>query len=393
MMKTNMNAKGKKMLKKLAVLTILLLLTAAVQADVTDDHAHLRFMPLVDGVQAVSVTLQDGTTVLNNLAPGMVSAYTEMGVNRSTFVILGVTPASSSTTFFREWSIPPLAPGYYTAALVGSLGDNTLNLIFVDENRACEGESTCLIIVNNIRSAPALSLIDGPDILVDGVFYRQAAAEGIDPATYWEFATVVRDNPENHIFQSQTVFFEPNTVYLYGMTGDFARRNTVMSAARRVTTDVMTFLRGLTADVQLTDGVVLFAAENIVAILEESGYDTLLANPFIDLTIFAPTDGAILEAVPELFACATSNPDAMQALILNHILIGGRGSAELLDAGTLATMGGTSHTFTPADGGFMIDNQVRVDAALAYPAENGIVYLVDTVLVPENFAEQYCEVG
>ena len=67
--------------------------------------------------------------------------------------------------------------------------------------------------------------------------------------------------------------------------------------------------------------------------------------------------------------------------------------AELIDAGTLTTMGGDTHSFSPADGGFLIDNQVRVDDSLAYPTENGMVYLVDSVLVPDNFVAQYCEVG
>jgi Fasciclin domain len=380
------------MFKKLLLLTAALLITATAQADSPDDHAHVRFMPLVEGVQAVSVTLQDGTTALTNLASGTVSDMIEMDVNRSTFIILGITPANNSSTFFREWSLPPLAPGTYTAALVGSLGDNTLNMIVIDENRVCEAETTCLIVVNNIRNSPTLSVIDGPDTLIDGVQYRQAAAVGINPATFWEFASVVRDNAQSLVFAPQTLFFEPNTVYLYGFMGDFAGRRYLTNAARRVTTDVMTFLRGLTVDVQLTDGEVLFATENIVAVLEQSGYDSLLANPYLDLTVFAPTDGAILEAVPELFGCVTSNPDAMQALILHHIVIGGRTPAELVEDGMLTTMGGGTHTFAPAaDGGFLIDHQIRVDDG--YPAENGIVYRVDSVLVPDGFMEQYCEVG
>jgi len=381
------------MFKKLVLLAAIFLLTATVHADTADDHAHLRLMPLVDGVRGVSVTLQDGTTVLNNLALGAVSDYIEMDVNRSTFMILGITPANTTSTFFREWSIPPLAPGYYTAALVGSLGDNTLNLIFIDENGVCEAETTCLIVVNNIKGSPALSVIDGPDTLIDSVLYRQAAVEGVNPATFWEFAAVERDNPTSVLFPPQTKFFEPNTIYLFGLTGTYPGRNQQMSMARRVPTDMMTFLRGLTANVQLTDGEILFATENIVAVLEQSGYDTLLANPYMDLTVFAPTDGAILEAVPEFFACATANPDAMQALIMNHILIGGRTPAQLVEAGTLMTMGGGTHTFAPAEGGFLIDNQVRAEQALAYPTENGTVYLIDTVLVPENFVEEFCEVG
>ncbi len=380
------------MFKKWMILAALLLLTTTAQADVSDDHAHLRFMPLADNVQSVSVTLQDGRTVLSNLTTGAISDYLEMEVNRSGLIIIGITPTRGASSF-REWSIPPLAPGYYTAALVGSSTDSTLNLIFINENDLCRDEPTCLIVVNNVKGLTPLSLVDGADTLVDDIEYRQAVASPVAPATYYEFATVERINPTNVIFPPQTKFFEPNTIYLYGLSGGMGT-DYGMSVARRVTTDIMTFLRGLTADVQLTDGEILFAAENIVEVLEQSGYDTLLSNPYLDLTIFAPTDAAILDAVPELFGCATANPDAMQALILNHIVIGGRTPAELIDAQMLVTMGGEAHTFAPAaNSGYLIDNQVFVEDSLAYPAENGMVYLVDSVLVPEGFVEQYCEAG
>ena len=123
-----------------------------------------------------------------------------------------------------------------------------------------------------------------------------------------------------------------------------------------------------------------------------TGLDSTLSGRR-QLTVFAPTDQAILNVAVDLYQCAVTNPDAMRELILNHILIGSYTSAQLISLGRLATMAGTTHTFTPTEGGFLIDNAVRGLEAWRYPTLNGNVYLVDTVLVPPGFSEDFCDRG
>jgi uncharacterized surface protein with fasciclin (FAS1) repeats len=198
------------------------------------------------------------------------------------------------------------------------------------------------------------------------------------------------------VFTLPSGFFEPNVIYLYGLTGTYPGQMFLdygISTTRRVPVDIMTFLRGLTSDLQLSVENSLYATENIVAILEESGLDDVLSNQRQGATVFAPTDGAVLNIEGEVFECVTANPLAAQALILNHVLPGQYTSFDLLNAGSLPTMAGMSLAFAYADGGFFIDNKVRVSDTYRYPTTNGIVYLVDTVLVPDGFVEQYCGAG
>src|SRR5690606_36414398 len=134
-------------------------------------------------------------------------------------------------------------------------------------------------------------------------------------------------------------------IYLYSLVGSYPGSQFTdynMGTLRRVPVDAMTFLRGLTADLQLTDGDTLFAMENIVSILEISGFDTLLANQGLALTVFAPTDGAVLEVAGDLYGCALTNATAMRDLILSHILIGSYTSSQLIEAGQISTMAGTT---------------------------------------------------
>src|SRR5262249_35142193 len=154
-----------------------------------------------------------------------------------------------------------------------------------------------------------------------------------------------------------------NTVYIYSLHGSYPgtiSRDYTIGVVRRVAVDTMTFLRSLKANLQLTDGTTLFAAENITAILEQTGFDQLIQNSALPLTVFAPTDQAIIQAAPELYQCVTTNPTAMRALILNHILVEAHTPDQLISGGSFTTMAGTTHTFQPTTGGFLIDNSVSV---------------------------------
>jgi hypothetical protein len=387
-----------KLLRVVTIIGLVLLATGTVLGDVSRNHAHLRVVQLAADVAAASVTLQDGRTVMTNLTPGTVSEYMLYFVNRSTFMTLGITP-TSGVSFSREWAVPPLPSGYHTAALVGSSLDNTLELIFIDEDHTCGSDlesGSCLIVVNNIMGSPPLTLVNENIRLIVSSEYRRVNVNTVPAGSYSNFTAVDRDNNDLVVIEFQPGFFEPNVVYLYGLTGTYPGSmflDYTVGITRRVPVNMMTFLRGFTADLNLNDGETLFATENIVSILEESGLDARLSNPRQTLTVFAPIDLAVLEIAGEVYECALSNPLALQALILNHIITGTYTSSELVQAEFVQTLAGTTLSFLPTEGGFFIDDKVRVDDDLEYPTLNGNVYLVDTVLVPEGFVEQYCGAG
>jgi uncharacterized surface protein with fasciclin (FAS1) repeats len=380
-----------KLIRVLSLIGLILLTTGTVLADVSRLHTHLRVMQLAYDVEAASLTLQNGRTVLTNLTPGTVSEYISYTVNRSTFITMGISTISG-ISLTRQWPVPPLAPGYYTAALVGSALDNNLELLFIDEDHACEGHlasGSCVILVNNIKGSPPLTFSTDNTPLIASAAYRQAVVNAATTGSYQDFKGVDSTHPDVSVFQLPPGFFLPNVIYLYGLTGTYPGQMSfdyTLNTTRRVPVDMMTFLRGLKSDLQ-------FATENIVSILEDSGLDKLLSNQPQGLTVFAPTDGAVLGIDGQVFECVTSNPLALQALILNHVLTGNYTSFDLVNAGSLPTMAGTPLSFTLADGGFIINNQVRVSDAVRYPTTNGIVYLVDTVLVPDGFVEAYCGAG
>jgi uncharacterized surface protein with fasciclin (FAS1) repeats len=365
---------------------------------VSTNTAYLRILQLTNDNTMISVALQDGRTILANFAPGSVSDSLTFDANHSTILTLAITPPGRQT-FFREWAVPPLSVGYHTAAIIGGGGDNSVQLVFIDEDTLCTGKletGSCVILVNNLKGSPTLRVLANQTPVVDGAAYRQVVVGNVPAATYQDFTAADTNNPQTSIFHLQVRYFEPNMIYIYSVRGTYpgtTPQNYTVGVVRRSPVDTMTFLRGLKADLKLTDTTTLFSAENIVAILEQSGFDQLLQNSALPLTVFAPTDEAILNIAPELYQCVTSNPAAMRALILNHVLVESHTPAQLVNTGSFPTMAGSTHTFRATTGGFLIDNQVSVPDSAWYPTRNGNVYLINEVLVPDGFADQYCVSG
>ncbi len=386
------------MFRKIAFSLILVVLALAVAPVFGQDNAtaSLRLLNLDTSSTVVSARLEDGRGIATNLASGSASDYVPLTANRSTFLSVTFAPRGG-TSFNREWAVPLLAPGHYTAAVVGRSTDITLQLIFISEDTLCADklDGSCIILINNVAGMPPVTLSAGSTRMIDNATYRHAVVNAVPARSYLGISAVNATNSNTTLFQLQRGFFAPNVISFYTLTGSYSAgtlSNFGVGTLQRVPVDTMTFLRGLTADLNLTGGSTLIAAENIVAVLDSVGFDQLLANPQLPLTVFAPTDEAVVAAA-DLYQCALANPAALRTLILSHIVAGSYTPSQLISTGQLPSMSGMTHTFRrAANGGFLIDNTF-VSNSLGYPTTNGNVYLIDTVLVPPGFVDQYCSAG
>ncbi len=227
-------------------------MTLTVSAQTAGDSAYLRVLQLANDGTLVSLTMPNGTTPLSNFAPGSVSEYIPFDTGRSTLISALITPAGG-LSFAREWAVPPLTPGFHTAAVVGSGRDNTLQLIFIDEDALCEGgldAGSCVILVNGIKGSPALTLVANSTPVAEGALYRQAVVGEVPAGTYLSLRVVDQADPASVIFRLSRRFFEPNVIYIYSLRGSYpgaAPTDYIVGTVRRSPVDTMTFLRGLTA--------------------------------------------------------------------------------------------------------------------------------------------------
>ena len=119
----------------------------------------------------------------------------------------------------------------------------------------------------------------------------------------------------------------------------------------------------------------------LVAALKQAGLVTSLSNagPF---TVFAPTNAAF-DALPKGRADDLMKPEKkedLQNILQYHVLLSAMKTESFQDGQTLGMVNGDNVTVTVKDGKVTLNDNVHIIASI--PASNGIVHVVDGVLLP-----------
>ena len=111
-----------------------------------------------------------------------------------------------------------------------------------------------------------------------------------------------------------------------------------------------------------------------LATVDAAGLTETLSGPG-PFTVFAPTDAA--------FAAATlpAGPEALAAVAEYHLVDGLVAGFDLPAATTLVTLQGGDIAVAVADG-LIVLNEVSTVTLANVPASNGVVHVVDAVLIP-----------
>ena len=100
-------------------------------------------------------------------------------------------------------------------------------------------------------------------------------------------------------------------------------------------------------------------------------------------TVFAPTDEAFEKlpagTVEDLLKPA--NKSKLKPILLNHVVDGAVYSDAALKAGTAKTLGGGELTIAQKGGAAMVGDAKLVKTDI--PASNGVIHVVDSVLLPK----------
>tara|TARA_B100001057_G_scaffold352076_1_gene353675 strand:+ start:6875 stop:8383 length:1509 start_codon:yes stop_codon:yes gene_type:complete len=102
-------------------------------------------------------------------------------------------------------------------------------------------------------------------------------------------------------------------------------------------------------------------------------------------TVFAPTDDAF-DALPEgTLDAVLADMELLTSILTHHVAAGAVFSTDLADGMMVTTLNGTELMVTINENGVMIDNAMVTVAD--YEADNGVVHVIDAVLIPENECE------
>ncbi|MFI4862542.1 MAG: fasciclin domain-containing protein [Phycisphaerales bacterium JB063] len=142
-------------------------------------------------------------------------------------------------------------------------------------------------------------------------------------------------------------------------------------------------LQAVTAEMDIVDTAVAAGSfETLAALLEAADLVDVLKGegPF---TVFAPTDEAFAQLPQETvdFLLDPENKHILQAVLLYHVVPGALEAEDVLAADKLVTVNGQKLDLT-AEGSVMIDNATVTATDIG--CTNGVVHVIDTVLVPNT---------
>ncbi len=121
----------------------------------------------------------------------------------------------------------------------------------------------------------------------------------------------------------------------------------------------------------------------LVAALEATDLDTVLADESSTFTVFAPTDDAFALLGEDTINALLADPERLSNILLYHVL-----SDQAVDAATALTLDGSDVAMTNGDTVTITvdgDNLLVNDSVVIIrdvPASNGIIHAIDAVLLP-----------
>lgn len=98
-------------------------------------------------------------------------------------------------------------------------------------------------------------------------------------------------------------------------------------------------------------------------------------------TVFAPTDEAFAKLPAGTVEALLANPEQLKKVLLYHVVAGSVMAKDVVKLTSAETLGGQRVTVNAKDGVKVNDaNVIKTDIA----AGNGVVHVIDTVLIPQD---------
>jgi uncharacterized surface protein with fasciclin (FAS1) repeats len=118
----------------------------------------------------------------------------------------------------------------------------------------------------------------------------------------------------------------------------------------------------------------------LVAAVKAAGLSEVLSSPG-EYTVFAPTDEAFAKLPEGTVEALLDDPEKLKKVLLYHVVAGTVTSGEVVKLETASTLNGEKIAIDATKGVMVNDaNVVKADIS----ASNGVVHVIDTVLIPQN---------
>jgi len=397
----------------------LLSLVSVLPALTQDSTMQLRVAHFSPDAPAVDVYV-NGEVAIEALAYPEVTAW--MGIEEGNYDI-AVAPAGTSIddAVIGPATFNLVAGTWVTVAAVGSAENGTLQpgILVEDYSDIPEAGFARLSAFHAIEGAPAVNIVANGITLVNNLAYpgTQGGNDGFFirpiPVGSSDVNVVLASDPTMAVVGQSNVEFEENINYLVAAIGTATEPELLIVATPiggemmgDMSEDGMMDEEGdMEDDMMEEDTMSNTIADIVVAATmdDEPNFTVLLAavqaadpailealsNPEAELTVFAPTDeafAALLEALETDAESLLANTDLLNSVLLYHVIEGAvmAETVMTLDGESVPTLLGEDATISISitDDGVVLNDSINV-IVTDFVAENGVVHVIDGVLVPD----------
>jgi uncharacterized surface protein with fasciclin (FAS1) repeats len=368
----------------------------ALLADPDTLSGILTYHVLGSAVDAETAIGAAGTTIetVNGASIGLSLSELDLLVNTATVTATDITADNGIIHVLDAVLSVPTAPDMPTANIVETAVANggftilveALQATGLDASLANESNEYTVFAptdaaFNMLGDDVINTLLDNPDVLEE-ILFQHVALGSVDSVTAYSFNGQALGN-------GVTVGINTDTDTLtYGganvTTTDIYTTNGIIHVIDMV----------IVGDVELPApamSIVDVAIEagsftTLVAALQATGLDEVLADPDSEFTVFAPTDAAFALLGEDVINQLLMEPDTLSDILLYHVISG----ATILQDAAVSTAQSSENTVTMTNqqdaalslsGSTLYINKSAVSAA-DIMADNGVIHVLDQVIMP-----------
>jgi len=138
----------------------------------------------------------------------------------------------------------------------------------------------------------------------------------------------------------------------------------------------------------LTVAASVSALSTLVTAIKAANVTNDFAMPNGPYTVFAPTDAAFAKLPASTLAYLLAHPDELRHVLFYHVLDHRLYAAEVKNFLVQATLIREEIVFLANSTGIFVNGESQIVGADAADCTNGVVHLIDTVLVPKQMAQR-----
>jgi uncharacterized surface protein with fasciclin (FAS1) repeats len=347
-----------------------------------DQQAHIRVAHFSPDAPAVDVyvngELQDEWT---DLAFPDVSDWLTVSIDSSIVLDVAPTGTSANDAVISGIQLDLVPSAWITAAVIGSAESGTLMLdVFQEDYTELLPGTGGITFYNAIEGSNPINIIRDEEVYaaqltfpgsLEGAFALVSVLE--DAGDYVLRAEEAQD-PDRVLFNLTDVGITENAYTFIALVGTPDEPQVVVETTSQAVVDMElgrlqrpgTLLDAIESNSNLT---------LLVDPLETAGLAEMLRDEDGPFTLFLPADFVLDEM-------QLPTGDDLTALLQNHVVEGLYNLSDVIDAGTLTTVGGQELTVTVEGNTVLINGAQIVTPNVA--ATNGVIHILNGVLTPES---------